>query len=321
MDRALAAERAQRTRNPRGPRNNDRNDRRNLTPRDGVRKTYKDEKTNLDEEWVHDRFHDGPDQPRDPANDHWNRRRSPPREPRARNDNAVSLTRLRIENLHYEITEDDIHELFLRIGRVEETRLLYDKSGRSAGIAFVTFDNYRDAKTAVEEYDGANAREQPIRVSIIPLRQPPNTSQPRLPPAPIAGQSRSLFDRVEPPAGGNRGRGRSASPVDDDDMRIRGRRTRNDSGRTAPRRSPLPRGVGRGGRRPGARREDSARESKGRRDENKPTGGARPRKTAEELDAEMNDYWTNENNNGGNTNGQAGAGDVPAAYYDDDMIS
>lgn len=51
-------------------------------------------------------------------------------------------------------------------------------------------------------------------------------------------------------------------------------------------RSPLPRR--REGRRPGARRERGDRNA-GPRDGGRP--GARPKKTQEELDAEMEDYW------------------------------
>ena len=53
----------------------------------------------------------------------------------------------------------------------------------------------------------------------------------------------------------------------------------------------MPRGVGRP--RAGARREDGGRGtgSRARDNEGRPVVGGRPRKTAEELDAEMEDYW------------------------------
>jgi THO complex subunit 4 len=53
-------------------------------------------------------------------------------------------------------------------------------------------------------------------------------------------------------------------------------------------RSPLPRR--RGGRPPGERRERGERNGRGRGEGG--GGGRRPRKTQEELDAEMEDYWT-----------------------------
>ena len=97
-------------------------------------------------------------------------------------------------------------------------------------------------------------------------------------------------------------------------------------------RSPMPgrRGGGRerGGRRPGARREESGRGG-GRGKEGRP--GPRPKKTAEELDAEMEDYFGGngdgaaaaENKNGTaqqNGNGAAPAATAaPAAGGDDDI--
>lgn len=35
--------------------------------------------------------------------------------------------------------------------------LLYDRAGRSEGIAFVTYESAQDAKRAIREFDGANA--------------------------------------------------------------------------------------------------------------------------------------------------------------------
>lgn len=98
-------------------------------------------------------------------------------------------------------------------------------------------------------------------------------------------------------------------------------------------RSPMPgrRGGGRerGGRRPGTRREESGRGG-GRGKEGRP--GPRPKKTAEELDAEMEDYFggggggngaehsesaQQQQSNGGGAAAPAAA--APAATGDDDV--
>jgi len=60
----------------------------------------------------------------------------------------------------------------------------------------------------------------------------------------------------------------------------------------------------RGGRRPGERRERAARDPEGPKVVN-----GRPRKTAEELDAEMDNYWTS----AGNAQGENGGESAPAA--------
>ena len=185
------------------------------------------------------------------------------------------------------VGSDRVQERFARIGPVSSVRMLYDRHDRSQGVAFVTYEYEDDARQALKEFNGANAYGQPIRVEVAP----PSGRAQRNPFDNVERPARSLFDRIEsrdeaPSArGGGRRRNRSTSP------------RRNDVDRYVPRRgshSPIRRrGTPReGGRRPGARREDSGRRGGRRGDtEGRPAGGARPRKTAEELDAEMNDYW------------------------------
>jgi RNA recognition motif-containing protein len=49
-------------------------------------------------------------------------------------------------------------DLFERIGPVDELNLTYDRAGRSNGVAFVTYQSPQDAKRAIREFDGANAK-------------------------------------------------------------------------------------------------------------------------------------------------------------------
>ena len=123
---------------------------------------------------------------------------------------------------------------------------------------------------------------------------------------------RSLFDRIEEPRRGGRSRSRSPGaprrsnvskpppvgvdryvPGDRDDGRRR-RRSRTRSPPPRRRRSPL-----RGGRGGGPRRD---RDTDGHM-----LVGGRPRKTQEELDKEMDDYW------GSKANGAAVADEEPKA--------
>lgn len=176
-----------------------------------------------------------------------------------------------------------------------------------------------DARSAIREFDGANAKGQPIRLELLP------------PTAPAAGRGdsrsrkdnpfdrvenpRSLFDRVEVPKGR---RARSASPGDDRGNRERRRAAGRDPA-SRDRRSdvskPPPDGIDRyvpgqddgrsssrrgynrreGGRRPGERREQGGERAgrDGRAAEGHRLVNGRPRKTQEELDAEMEDYWGN----------------------------
>jgi THO complex subunit 4 len=210
-------------------------------------------------------------------------------------------------------------ELFSRIGRVSDVKLRYDRAGRSEGVAFVTYHRLDDANAAIREFDGANAKGQPIRLSLLP---PPRRDNP----FDRVENPRSLFDRIEPP----RDRRRSESPRSADDdyrrgpRRGGGRDRRTDTTRGAPdnvdRYTPGQNGgrsdSRRGGRRPGERRERKPRTDDGG---HKLVGG-RPRKTQEELDAEMEDYWggnagRNEQNGGAAASNPA----APANNADDGM--
>jgi THO complex subunit 4 len=117
---------------------------------------------------------------------------------------------------------------------------------------------------------------------------------------------RSLADRITLAPGA---RSRSDSPVRHSDVRgpIPSNVDRYVPGQHSRSRSPMPRR--REGRRPGARRE---RGERGGRGAERLAKDGRPKKTQEELDAEMEDYW------GAKENGNEAT--VEAAQDDVDMI-
>lgn len=198
---------------------------------------------------------------------------------------------------------------------------------RSTGTAYVTYKHPRDARDAIADFDGQSAKGQIIRLALLP-------SGPAGPP-----KGGSLFDRVEQPSRSlfERVSGAPADVRDDrEDFGGRRRRPRSESPR---RRTAVPEHVDRympgsrgsrspirrrgtpreGGRRPGQRREEGGRPPRGLRE----GGGERkgkPKKTAEELDAEMADYFGE--SSGGNENGDAGASqnNGAAAVDDVDMV-
>ncbi|KAJ9612407.1 hypothetical protein H2200_004004 [Cladophialophora chaetospira] len=266
-------------------------------------------------------------------------------------DPRSGIAKLRVENLHYDLTEDDIwvgllklrkgcgiyvpQDLFQRIAPVQDAKLRYDRAGRSEGLAFVTYEHVADARAAIREFDGANAKGQPIRLTLVPLPRRDN-------PFDRVENPKSLFDRIEAPA--SRSRRRSESPTDDvDEDRGNRRGPRRGGGGggggvgsgTRDRRSdttkPPPENIDRyipgqrdsrssshrGGRRPGERRDRATKDPEGHR-----LVGGRPRKTAEELDAEMDDYWGGGvNDPATSNNGAPGAQAAVHADVDDvDMI-
>ncbi|KAK4681779.1 hypothetical protein QC764_110450 [Podospora pseudoanserina] len=280
---------------PRRRDNNNNSDNRSDYPRDGVRKSFRDEAPrNLDtyfdpsarvkdtgrkidgfrSEWVHDRYED-----------HGSRRSAP----RRRNSNEYSGdsrgSKIRVDNIHYELTQEELEGLFSSIGPLVKLEMKYDRAGRSEGTAFVTYQSSHDAAQAIKEFDGANAAGQPIRLTMMP-------TGPRRNPFDTAINPRPLAERITVPSG----RSRSLSPhrqSDEEAARKGIDRYRPGASRS---RSPMPprrREGGGGGRRQGGggRRERGG----GRRDDGGRGGGEkserRPKKTQEELDAEMEDYF------------------------------
>ncbi|KAF6803840.1 RNA binding protein [Colletotrichum sojae] len=313
LDEILAEKKGDGPRNRRGgaPRRRERE--RQEYPRDGVRKSFRDEPRNLDR------------LPPRPLQTQARLSGTEVSSPRVRDFECrliplrrdSSSTKLRVENVHYELTKDDIEELFNRIGPVVKVDLKYDRAGRSEGVAFVTMESREDAQEAIKEFDGANANGQPIKLSFIADRQGGRSRNP-FDSAVMPG--RPLSERISAP----RGRLRSLSPgrkYDVDDAASKGIDRYVPGTRS---RSPMPRrrGGNGGGRRPGARRE-------GQRDQDGGRGGGRGagregrvRKTQEELDAEMADYFGggSSDQTAPQANGGALAAAAAAPTDDIDMI-
>jgi len=107
-----------------------------------------------DEKWVHDGF----------EHLHGNG----PRATRVMNApvNILWGTMVVIDNLKYDVLEDDLKDLMEVIGPVESIKISYDPSGRSLGKAGVVFRSKYDAEQAVKEYHGVEIDGQKMKVEI-----------------------------------------------------------------------------------------------------------------------------------------------------------
>lgn len=78
-------------------------------------------------------------------------------------------TKLFVGNLSYNVTENDLQDLFAEYGPVSDVNLIMDRvSGRPRGFAFVTMATQEAADTAIEklhgqEVDGRNLTVNPAR--------------------------------------------------------------------------------------------------------------------------------------------------------------
>lgn len=149
----------------------------------------------------------------------------------------------------------------------------------------MTYKRHVDAQTAVREFDGANAKGQPIHLTLVPSDKPRN-------PFDTAERPKgTLFERSERPRGRDT---RSLSPEEDGHKAGRNRGGRDGARRTdryvPSGGSPRRRNDGRsGGRRPGEATRGARERNGGARQG--PGANERPKKTREELNQEMQDYF------------------------------
>ncbi|KIJ62187.1 hypothetical protein HYDPIDRAFT_176708 [Hydnomerulius pinastri MD-312] len=108
----------------------------------------------------------------------------------------VPNTKLVVSNLHYEITPKDLVSIFGQIGTlVREPLIRYDRSGRSSGVAIVSFETPAEATRAKRQYEGKLAKGQPMEIAY-------DTASPRrVRSASMPGVSTSsLLNRIERPS-------------------------------------------------------------------------------------------------------------------------
>ncbi|KAG1747389.1 hypothetical protein EDB19DRAFT_1630881 [Suillus lakei] len=105
---------------------------------------------------------------------HWVHDRAPLRSANANpSANTGSTAKLIVSNLHYEITPKDLVSIFGQIGTlVREPLIRYDRSGRSSGVAVVSFETPLQATRAKRQFDGKLAKGQPMEIAFdaAPLR-------------------------------------------------------------------------------------------------------------------------------------------------------
>jgi len=82
------------------------------------------------------------------------------------------LHSLRVDNLSYDTTKEDLESDFKEFGEIGDVYLPRDKETRkSRGFAFIRFYDEKDAEEALAKMDGVRLDGREIRVSVPPPRR------------------------------------------------------------------------------------------------------------------------------------------------------
>jgi len=87
--------------------------------------------------------------------------------PISRGGGIETGTKLKVSNLQFSVTTDDIKDLFESVGDVKKAEVDFDKSGRSLGTAIVVYARKADALKAVARYNNVPLDNKPMHIAII----------------------------------------------------------------------------------------------------------------------------------------------------------
>jgi RNA recognition motif-containing protein len=84
-----------------------------------------------------------------------------------------------ISNLSFQITDEDLNDLFAEYGEVTSAKVISDKfTGKSRGFGFVEMSDDEAAKKAIEELDNSQWDGRNISVSVAkPREERPNNNR------------------------------------------------------------------------------------------------------------------------------------------------
>ncbi|MGA2864115.1 MAG: RNA-binding protein [Verrucomicrobiota bacterium] len=81
-------------------------------------------------------------------------------------------TKLYVGNLPFDVTEDDLRNLFSPLGPVNEITIIMDKAtGRARGFGFVTMDTPEAAKAAILALNGRDWKGRALTVNEARARE------------------------------------------------------------------------------------------------------------------------------------------------------
>ena len=76
------------------------------------------------------------------------------------------MSKLYVGNLSYDVTENDLNELFSQKGEVVSVRIISDHySNRSKGFGFVEMSSKEGSDAAISAFDGHDLKGRPMKVN------------------------------------------------------------------------------------------------------------------------------------------------------------
>jgi len=81
-----------------------------------------------------------------------------------------------VGNLSYNVTQEELKELFLKYGEVTSVNIIIDRdSGRSKGFGFVEMTSDADAQKAIQELNGTSLDNRELKVNQAKPRRDANS--------------------------------------------------------------------------------------------------------------------------------------------------
>ncbi|MCK4415250.1 MAG: RNA-binding protein [Candidatus Eisenbacteria sp.] len=81
-------------------------------------------------------------------------------------------SKLYVGNLPFEVTEDDLQELFTAHGAVTSANVITDReTGRARGFGFVEMEQAEDAQKAIQSLDGQEFKGRNLKVNLAKPRE------------------------------------------------------------------------------------------------------------------------------------------------------
>jgi RNA recognition motif-containing protein len=84
-----------------------------------------------------------------------------------------------VGNLPYDISEDEIRQMFAEFGSVSSVNVIKDRvTGNSKGFGFVEMDDDAEGQKAVDELNGAEVKGRNLKINLArPRTEKPRTNR------------------------------------------------------------------------------------------------------------------------------------------------